>query len=236
MTTMLNGVFKNCTSLESIALGSTGLTNVNARLLAGCTSLISVGLPSSLLSIGRRAFANCTSLGALQLPSLTSAVAYRAFEGCAGLAAMVIPAGLMQVNDTAFANCACLPSLYAAGASFCDCNRSLAWPCPAADRAAAAGTTIALPMPVMPTPPATGSPDDAGNTIMDVISAVAILLVVIGVIMKLRQPRPVRLTSVRNRPGTPTGPVYEMIASGPDADPDDDHEDDWPHDGREDSM
>ena len=134
---MLNGVFKNCTSLESIALGSTGLTNVNARLLAGCTSLISVGLPSSLLSIGRRAFANCTSLGALQLPSLTSAVAYRAFEGCTGLAAMVIPAGLMQVNDTAFANCACLPSLYAAGASFCDCNRSLAWPCPAADRAAA---------------------------------------------------------------------------------------------------
>ena len=119
------------TSLTTIDLSATQLTQLPNGLFQGCTSLSNVKLPSGLTSIGETAFQNTTSLKTIDIPSSVNSIGDSAFgsgnaseasgitaldlsqtkitnvpnnmvRNCAGLTEVKLPAGVTQINESAF--------------------------------------------------------------------------------------------------------------------------------------
>ena len=65
------------------------------------TKLISVSLPSSILSINRSAFSLCTSLISITIPNSVTSIGNRAFEGCCGLTSITIPNSVTSIGSSA---------------------------------------------------------------------------------------------------------------------------------------
>ncbi len=84
MTSIRDGAFKNCTSLENI------------------------NLPGNLVNIGMKAFAYCTSLTSLQIPDGTQTIDQGAFASCTGLTQINIPSSVYEMGALAFVNCPAL--------------------------------------------------------------------------------------------------------------------------------
>ena len=68
VTTIGEGAFANCTSLESIILPE-GVTTIEESAFEGCNSLESITLPEGVTTIGEGAFSSCTSLESITLNS-----------------------------------------------------------------------------------------------------------------------------------------------------------------------
>lgn len=85
--------------------------SIGKRAFAGCSSLVSVSLPSGLASIGDRAFENCSSLTSVTLPAGIQSVAEGAFFYCDSLVSVSLPEGLTSIGDMAFDMCSALPSV-----------------------------------------------------------------------------------------------------------------------------
>ena len=69
LTTLSDGAFEYCTSLQSIDLTSlTKLTALGGNVFTGCTELFLAALPDSVTSIGGNVFSQCPKIVALQTP------------------------------------------------------------------------------------------------------------------------------------------------------------------------
>lgn len=125
-------VFRNCKKITSMDFSNSTFSTLSASTFAGCTSLQSIALPSSLTGIATECFRNCTSLLEIDLSnsslnwgssnsgyiyagctSLTT-IKYPAskeirfythdFDGCENLTTLVIPASssVKSIGDYAF--------------------------------------------------------------------------------------------------------------------------------------
>lgn len=83
-TYALSAAFRDCTSLESVTLG-TGVTLLNSEIFSGCTSLKTVTINGAVTAIKGSAFNGCTALTEITIPETVTAIAAKAFEGCTAL-------------------------------------------------------------------------------------------------------------------------------------------------------
>lgn len=72
------------------------------------TALVSVQLPSSVVSIDQNAFKGCTKLSSINIPDSTATIGFGAFEGCTGLNSISIPSSVTSIGEYAFRDCSSL--------------------------------------------------------------------------------------------------------------------------------
>lgn len=100
---LVDGVFAGNDALTSVDLTSSSVTAIPSDCFAGCTSLKSVVLPSTVVKIGTGAFAGCSGLVSVIGPGVVE-IGEDAFRDCISLA--TIPdTGLSGIGTCAFANC-----------------------------------------------------------------------------------------------------------------------------------
>ncbi len=103
---VLEGSFSNFSELKTalsssgakIALdmsGATGITLIPDNAFAGCTSLYSIRLPSTIIKIGTKAFYDCTNLGTY----------YNGFVSTSSDQTVFLPASCTEIGQQAFVNC-----------------------------------------------------------------------------------------------------------------------------------
>ena len=111
IASIAEGAFAGCTTLTSIDLSATSITEIPESVFALCTALTTVTLPASCTSIGANAFYGCTSLSSVTAPGVTK-VGADAFHGCASLT--TIPPSATTLGKYSFAKTA-LSSVDASG-------------------------------------------------------------------------------------------------------------------------
>ena len=88
----------------------TGLTTIAGGTFAGCSSMTSVMIPSTVTSIGdgvfpddkTGAFYNCSSLTSLTIPEGVTRIGTMAFSGCHSLTMMTIPKNVGYIGNGVF--------------------------------------------------------------------------------------------------------------------------------------
>ena len=84
------------------------ITEIQENAFSGCTGLIAVALPSSLVSIGKEAFAGCSALAEIQFecPELIT-IGNCAFKGCSSLESVDLStcSKLTTIKTEAFMSC-----------------------------------------------------------------------------------------------------------------------------------
>ena len=69
---------------------------------SGCTELISVNIPNSVISIGKYAFVGCTGLNSVTIPNSVTSIGDYAFAGCSSLTSVTIPNSVTDIGGYAF--------------------------------------------------------------------------------------------------------------------------------------
>ena len=105
------GVFRGCTSLESVDLGS-GIEIIEQENFKGCTSLTTVIGGENITNIKTSAFEGCTSLKNVQLGKNIQFIGASAFKGCAALTNIILKGKLQQIGQSAFEGCTALSSVF----------------------------------------------------------------------------------------------------------------------------
>ncbi|MBR4225748.1 MAG: leucine-rich repeat domain-containing protein [Candidatus Methanomethylophilaceae archaeon] len=91
------------------AVISEGVTSIAMEAFRNCDSLESVAMPSTLMQISCNAFENCASLGSVTIPGSVRTIEQLAFSGCTSLASVEMEEGsLREIDGAAFADCASL--------------------------------------------------------------------------------------------------------------------------------
>ncbi|MBQ6340903.1 MAG: leucine-rich repeat domain-containing protein [Kiritimatiellae bacterium] len=139
VSTLAAGVCSGCTTLTSVNLSSTAITEIPDSAFAGCSNLVTVILPATCTTIGANAFAGCTKLATLTAPGVTT-VGDDSFRACSALTTppstiraagafsfaqsgvtSVDLTGMASVGEGAFAGCESLTAAtIAAGATLPD--------------------------------------------------------------------------------------------------------------------
>lgn len=96
--------FAGCTSLKSVNIPST-LDKIGFGSFMGCTSLTSVNISSNISEIKGQTFQNCTSLTEFTVPDSVNTISDFAFSGCTSLAKVVIPKAVKNIAPNAFVKC-----------------------------------------------------------------------------------------------------------------------------------
>lgn len=81
--------FKDCKGLKSFSFGK--ITKIQRYVFAGCSSLWSVKLPSTVRIIGTGAFRDCKKLRKVSMPGKIHTMEHEAFLGCKVLKNLTIP-------------------------------------------------------------------------------------------------------------------------------------------------
>ena len=93
------------TTMASLDLTETTITEVPDSAMAGCGQLTYVRLPATVKFIGRDAFRRCVSLNNVDMPSSLKRIGSGAFSGCRGLIEIDLPEGLESIGANAFNGC-----------------------------------------------------------------------------------------------------------------------------------
>lgn len=99
-TTITEGMFKNNTTIESIDLSQTSITEIPYEFCSGATNLETVGTPNTLEIIGGSAFMN-TSLSSIILPEGLEQINANAFN-MTQITSIYIPSTVNVVSDESF--------------------------------------------------------------------------------------------------------------------------------------
>ena len=88
--------------LPDFAADGTPVKALGDHSLQNCERLVSVDLPSSLVSLGVHSMHDCKSLLHLHLPDSVSCIADRAVSYCDNLSSVYLPSGLKLLGSSAF--------------------------------------------------------------------------------------------------------------------------------------
>lgn len=77
----------------------------------GCSNLMSMTIPDSVISIGEFAFFGCSGLTSMAIPDSVTWIGERAFKGCSGLTSITIPDSVASIGYWAFSGCSGLTSI-----------------------------------------------------------------------------------------------------------------------------
>ena len=88
------------------------MTSIGDKAFYGCSGLISISIPSGLISIGYNAFYGCKSITSLIIPNSVTNIGYSAFSGCKSLSSLTILCGVTTIGDNAFYDCSGLNNVY----------------------------------------------------------------------------------------------------------------------------
>ena len=89
VTSIGESAFHDCTSLISVDMEYSQITEIGSMAFAWCSNVESIALSDSLSIIGYGAFLGCSSLKNIRIPARTTYIGYEAFSGCAGLTRIV---------------------------------------------------------------------------------------------------------------------------------------------------
>lgn len=107
--TSIGEAFKGCSDLISVSVPSTVLSLEN-YCFANCNKLEQVDLNSNLETIPFAAFQNCYKLSHIQLPQTVTRVSGCAFKGCYALDSFTCPESLSSIDESAFEDCGAITS------------------------------------------------------------------------------------------------------------------------------
>ena len=118
LKTMNFYAFFSCTSLETVNYGSEDPNwtpiweTIGSSAFNGCSSLVSIVLPSSLKEVGSSVFSNCTSLTEVTYNSATD-ISNNMFQNCSSLTTVTFgsSANFTKIGNNAFQNCQSLKSI-----------------------------------------------------------------------------------------------------------------------------
>lgn len=89
------------------------ITHVLANAFDGCSNIITIRMPATLVSIGNYAFRNCSSLkGTLQIPNNITGWGGTSFSGCTGLERVILPINYGVLPSSSFSGCSALKELF----------------------------------------------------------------------------------------------------------------------------
>ena len=133
ITSIGDGAFYNCTSLNSITI-SDSVTSIGNYVFSNCKLLTSITISDSVTSIGNNAFLDCEALNSITISESVTSIGNNAFSGSAWLEAQrkinplvivngilidgttctgdyIIPNGVTSIGGYAFYNCKSLTSI-----------------------------------------------------------------------------------------------------------------------------
>lgn len=124
------GVFRRCTSLESIILSENidwltsdcfsecvrlqsikipqNVKKISSDCFSGCVKLETIHLPQSIDTIDSGTFENCSSLNSITIPKSVKKIYSEAFKGCSSICKITIPENVSSISSEAFSNCSSL--------------------------------------------------------------------------------------------------------------------------------
>lgn len=127
-----SSAFRDCTSLEKIAIPDTiiskyvdyGLgydeSSIGEYAFSNCSNLKEVTLSKNMQYIPEHLFANCSAITEIILPENTKKIARSAFQSCASLEKVTIPATVTSIDDTAFQYCYSLSAVCGEAGSYAE--------------------------------------------------------------------------------------------------------------------
>ncbi len=100
-------------ALKEVQVGE-GITHLGNEAFFRYTyasTVVSVTLPSTLVSIGDDCFRTCSQLAEIALPAGLKLIGESAFSGCTALSSIALPAGLERIGPAAFNSCSSLTAI-----------------------------------------------------------------------------------------------------------------------------
>ena len=98
------GIFKDCTSLQSVTIGK-GIKTIPESMFYNCSSLTEITIPDNVTSIGYNAFRNCYNLTTINLPNSINTIDDFAFCDCSSLSEITIPNSVKTLGYGVFYDC-----------------------------------------------------------------------------------------------------------------------------------
>lgn len=99
-----NGIIARCTKLTQVNV-PTGITEIGINAMEGCTQLTTVSLPEGVTAIRSHAFDNCSNLSNINMPSALKRIDSFAFFNCSSMTTCDLPDGMEQIGERAFEGC-----------------------------------------------------------------------------------------------------------------------------------
>ena len=104
-----DSAFTNNKDIESVSFANAkAIDAIGEFSFAGCTSLKSVNIPSTLDKIGFGSFMGCTSLTDINISSNISVINGQVFQNCTSLTEFTVPNSVGTISDFSFAGCTSL--------------------------------------------------------------------------------------------------------------------------------
>jgi hypothetical protein len=113
LSTLGEGAFSNCSSLQSICIPSS-IETIASLCFWNCDNLsvLTFESCSKISNLGEAAFANCSSLQSICIPSSIEMISNRCFADCENLSDVSFEDGcrISRIGDSVFSGCSSLPS------------------------------------------------------------------------------------------------------------------------------
>jgi hypothetical protein len=103
-------MFAGCTSLVNVTLPNS-LIWIENYVFDGCSHLTNIVIPEGVTTIMQFAFANCTSLTSINLPNSATEIAAEAFMNCSSVTNITLPDNITTIRDATFSGCSSLASI-----------------------------------------------------------------------------------------------------------------------------
>ena len=102
--------FFKCSGLISVTI-PTSVISIRASAFYQCSHLTSITIPNSVDTIEGFAFEGCSNLSSITLPESVTEIGAGLFKGCTSLTSITIPDGVTQIYLETFSGCSSLTSI-----------------------------------------------------------------------------------------------------------------------------
>lgn len=102
--------FYKCSGLISVTI-PTSVISIRAFAFYQCSYLTSITIPNSVDTIEGFAFEGCSNLSSITLPESVTEIGWGLFQGCTSLTSITIPDGVTQIGSHTFSGCSSLTSI-----------------------------------------------------------------------------------------------------------------------------
>ena len=97
--------FMGCDNLRTVIIPKGNLREIGNRVFFGCTGLVELDIPTSVVSIGRTSFSGCSKLEKVTLPQSIRSIDTYAFTACISLKEIIIPERITKIPAGVFGGC-----------------------------------------------------------------------------------------------------------------------------------